>query len=49
LKLRRYRQALGDGLVYNALDACKALGVDADGLDRKWAARAYTRPLFSST
>ena len=28
-----WKQALADGLVYNATDACAKLGVDADGLD----------------
>ena len=32
-----WEQALRDGLVYNALDACKKLGVDADALDGLWA------------
>ena len=31
-----WKQALADGLVYNAIDACAKLGVDADGLDAKW-------------
>ena len=33
-----WKQALADGLVYNAIDACAKLGVDADGLDAKWQA-----------
>jgi hypothetical protein len=32
-----YEQALADGSVYNAIDACKVLDVDADGLDKLWA------------
>ena len=30
-------QALTDGAVYNAVDACDVLGVDADTLDKQWA------------
>jgi hypothetical protein len=33
-----WKQALADKLVYNAIDACAHLGVDADGLDAKWQA-----------
>ena len=33
-----WKQALADGLAYNAIDACAKLGVDADGLDAKWQA-----------
>ena len=29
--------ALKKGVVYNAMDACKLLGVDAEGLDKIWA------------
>ena len=32
-----WKQALADGVVYNALDACKVLGVDAMGLDALWS------------
>ena len=32
-----WKKALGDGVVYNALDACQELGVDAAGLDKLWA------------
>lgn len=32
-----WKKALADGVVYNALDACKVLGVDAAGLDALWA------------
>jgi nucleoside diphosphate kinase len=32
-----WNQALGDGQVFNALDACQYLGVDASGLDSLWA------------
>lgn len=32
-----WEKALKDNLVYNALDACKVLGVDAAGLDAAWA------------
>jgi len=31
-----WEQALADKSVYNAIDACKVLGVDADGLDKLW-------------
>lgn len=31
-----YSQALSNNSVYNAIDACKVLGVDADGLDKLW-------------
>jgi hypothetical protein len=31
-----WKQALADGVVFNALDACKYLGVDAAGLDALW-------------
>jgi len=31
-----WETALADGLVYNAMDACKFLGVDAEGLDKIW-------------
>ena len=33
-----WKQALADKFVYNAIDACAHLGVDADGLDAKWQA-----------
>lgn len=33
-----YSQALSNGSVYNAIDACTLLGVDANGLDKLWAA-----------
>jgi len=32
-----WEDALGQGVVYNALDACKFLGLDATGLDAAWA------------
>lgn len=32
-----WQKALADGVVFNALDACKVLGVDAQGLDALWA------------
>lgn len=32
-----WAKALAQGNVYNALDACKVLGVEADGLDALWA------------
>lgn len=31
-----WTKALEDGVVFNALDACKVLGVDASGLDKLW-------------
>ena len=31
-----WKKALAEGVVYNALDACKVLGVDALGLDALW-------------
>lgn len=31
-----WQKALDDGLVFNALDGCAKLGVDADGLDKLW-------------
>ena len=31
-----WETALADGVVFNAMDACKYLGVDADGLDAIW-------------
>lgn len=38
-----WKKALADGLVYNALDACDALGVDAAGLDALWAKAKKTK------
>jgi len=32
-----WSQALADGAVYNAVDACDVLGVDGDSLDKQWA------------
>jgi nucleoside diphosphate kinase len=32
-----WQEALDKGVVYNAMDACKYLGLDAAGLDREWA------------
>jgi hypothetical protein len=32
-----WKKALDDNVVYNALDACEVLGVDAAGLDALWA------------
>ena len=40
-------QALAEGVVYNAVDACDVMGVDADELDAHWAlakASAYAPP-----
>jgi nucleoside diphosphate kinase len=34
---KSWEDALKEGSVYNALDACKYLGVDADQLDKLWA------------
>ena len=36
-------QALQEGSVYNALDACNVLGVDAMGLDKLWATAKKVR------
>mmetsp|Transcript_20716 Transcript_20716/g.45033 ORF Transcript_20716/g.45033 Transcript_20716/m.45033 type:complete len:339 (+) Transcript_20716:31-1047(+) len=33
-----WQQALADGVVYNAVDACKRLGIDGTTMDKKWAA-----------
>ena len=38
-----WTKALADGLVYSALDACDALGVDAAGLDALWAKAKKTK------
>ena len=35
---RSWDAALASGAVYNAVDACEVLGVDADALDAMWAA-----------
>ena len=35
--------ALAEGRVFNALDACEALGVDAAGLDKLWATAKKTK------
>lgn len=32
-----WEKAMNDGVVYNAIDACKYLGIDAAGLDAIWA------------
>jgi nucleoside diphosphate kinase len=32
-----WKQALADGIVYNAVDGCKKLGIDGDQMDKKWA------------
>merc|ERR1712070_1299405 len=32
-----WEQALKDGCVYNAVDGCKVLGIDGDGMDKVWA------------
>ena len=32
-----WQKALDAGVVFNALDACKYLGIDANGLDAAWA------------
>jgi len=31
-----WKEALDKGIVYNAMDACEKLGLDADGLDKLW-------------
>ena len=31
-----FDDAMAKGLVFNALDACKYLGVDSEGLDKIW-------------
>jgi hypothetical protein len=38
-----WAQALQEGSVYNALDACNVLGVDAMGLDKLWATAKKVR------
>merc|ERR1712157_67017 len=32
-----WKDALASGKVFNAMDGCKELGIDADGLDKEWA------------
>lgn len=32
-----WTEALANGMVYNARDACAVLGVDGEGLDKKWS------------
>merc|ERR1712224_396684 len=32
-----WKDALASGKVFNAMDGCKELGLDADGLDAEWA------------
>jgi len=32
-----WSEAVAKGMVYNARDACAKLGIDGDGLDKKWA------------
>lgn len=32
-----WQTALDEGKVFNAMDACEKLGLDADGLDKEWA------------
>lgn len=32
-----WSDALAKGIVYNARDACAKLGIDGDGLDKKWS------------
>jgi len=32
-----WKDALASGKVFNAMDGCKELGIDADGLDAEWA------------
>jgi len=32
-----WQEALSDGVVYNAVDACERLGVDGDQMDKLWA------------
>jgi len=32
-----WKQALADGIVYNAVDGCKKLGIDGTEMDAKWA------------
>jgi len=41
-----WSQALADGRVYNALDACDVLGVDADALGSLWDAAKDSGDLF---
>jgi hypothetical protein len=33
-----YNQALEDGQVYNAVDACKKMGIDGETMDTTWGA-----------
>lgn len=35
---KEWTQVLADGKAFNAMDACKILGVDANGLNKLWAA-----------
>jgi len=32
-----WKDALASGKVFNAMDGCKELGIDSDGLDKEWA------------
>merc|ERR1712107_27190 len=32
-----WKDALASGKVFNAMDGCKELGIDADALDKEWA------------
>jgi len=32
-----WKDALASGKVFNAMDGCKELGIDADGMDKEWA------------
>ena len=41
-----WSQALAEGLVHNAVDACKVLGVDAATLNEQWAAAKEAGELF---
>ena len=32
-----WKDSLASGKVFNAMDGCEKLGIDADGLDKEWA------------
>jgi hypothetical protein len=38
-----WKKALADGVVYNAVDGCKRLGIGGAEMDKQWAAYAATR------
>lgn len=41
-----WKAALDQGLVFNAVDGCKRLGIDGEKMDKTWVRRSLPRPAY---